>query len=76
MLPVIYAMTSGAVAAVVAVVALAVIPSLLAKLVFGIGAPWPFVLGVNAVYAVAAWAVYWAIERRGIGRRSVPGASS
>lgn len=76
LLPVIYAMTSGAVAAVVAVVALAVIPSLLAKLVFGIGAPWPFVLGVNAVYAVAAWAVYWAIERRGIGRRSVPGASS
>jgi hypothetical protein len=70
LLPVIYAMSSGAVAAIIAVVALTVIPSLLAKLVFGIGAPWPFVLGVNAVYAIAAWAVYWAIARMGIGRRS------
>jgi hypothetical protein len=70
LLPVIYAMTSGAVAAIVGVAALTVIPSLLAKLVFGIGAPWPFVLGVNAVYAIAAWAVYCAIARMGIGRRS------
>jgi hypothetical protein len=70
LLPVIYAMSSRAVAAIIAVVALTVIPSLLAKLVFGIGAPWPFVLGVNAVYAIAAWAVYWAITRAGNGRRS------
>jgi hypothetical protein len=70
LLPVIYAVTSGAVAAIVGVAALTVIPSLLAKLVFGIGAPWPFVLGVNAVYAIAAWAVYWAIARIGNGRRS------
>jgi hypothetical protein len=58
LLPVIYAMASGAVAAIIGVAALMVIPSLLAKLVFGIGAPWPFVLGVNAVYAIAAWAAY------------------
>jgi hypothetical protein len=69
LLPVIYAMTSGGVAAVIALAALTVIPSLLAKLVFGIGAPWPFVLGVNAVYAVVAWAVYLAIARAGSARR-------
>lgn len=63
LLPVIYAGMSGIAAAVVALVALTVIPSILAKLVFGVGAPWLFVLGVNAVYAVAAWAVYLAIAR-------------
>lgn len=63
LLPVIYAMMSGATAAVLALVALTVIPSILAKLVFGVGAPWAFVLGVNAVYAIAAWAVYLAIAR-------------
>jgi hypothetical protein len=70
LLPVIYAMTSGAVAAIVAVAALTVIPSLLAKLVFGIDAPWPFVLAVNAVYAIAAWAVYLAIARMGVSPQS------
>jgi hypothetical protein len=65
LLAVIYAWTSGATAAIVAVVALTVIPSVLAKLVFGVGAPWPFVVGVNAVYAVAAWAVYLAIAPSG-----------
>jgi hypothetical protein len=68
LLPVIYAVTSGVAAAVIALVALTVIPSILAKLVFGIGAPWPFVLGVNAVYAIAAWAVYGAIMRAGSSR--------
>jgi hypothetical protein len=65
LLPLIYAWTSGAVAAIVAVAALTVIPSVLAKLVFGVDAPWSFVLGVNAVYAVAAWAVYLAIAPKG-----------
>jgi hypothetical protein len=65
LLPVIYTVTSGVAAAVIALVALTVIPSILAKLVFGIGAPWLFVLGVNAVYAIAAWAVYGAIMRMG-----------
>jgi hypothetical protein len=68
LLPVIYAVTSGVAAAVIALVALTVIPSILAKLVFGVDAPWSFVLGVNAVYAVAAWAVYLAIMRAGSGR--------
>jgi hypothetical protein len=63
LLPVIYAAMSGIVAAVVALAALTVIPSILAKLVFGVGAPWLFVLGVNAIYAVAAWATYLAIAR-------------
>jgi hypothetical protein len=70
LLPVIYSMTSGAAAATIAIVALTVIPSLLAKFVFGIGAPWPFVLGVNAVYAIAAWALYCAIARTGISHPS------
>jgi hypothetical protein len=70
LLPVIYAVTSGAAAAVIALVALTVIPSILAKLVFGVDPPWSFVLGVNAVYAVAAWAVYLAIMRAGSGRFS------
>jgi hypothetical protein len=51
-------------------VALTVIPSILAKLVFGADAPWLFVLGVNAVYAIAAWVVYLAIMRAGSGRPS------
>ncbi|MEM7023642.1 MAG: hypothetical protein AAF637_13780 [Pseudomonadota bacterium] len=63
LLPLIYVGLSGARAAVLAIVALAVIPSVLAKLVFGVGAPWLFVLGVNAVYAVAAWATYLALGR-------------
>jgi hypothetical protein len=63
LLPVIYAAMSGVAAAVVALVALTVIPSLLAKLVFGVDAPWLFVLGVNAVYALAAWATYLAIAQ-------------
>jgi hypothetical protein len=68
LLPVTYAVTSGVAAAVIALVALTVIPSILAKLVFGVGAPWHFVLGVNAVYAIAAWAVYLAIMRAGSSR--------
>jgi hypothetical protein len=74
LLPLIYAWTSGAVAAIIAVVALTVIPSVLAKLVFGVGAPWLFVIGVNAVYAVAAWAVYLAIapKETSLPSRGVP----
>ena len=64
LLPVIYLTMSGGAAAALAIVALTVIPSLLAKLVFGIGAPWLWVLGFNAVYAVVAWAIYLAIARR------------
>jgi hypothetical protein len=68
LLPVIYAGLSGVPAAILAIAALTVIPSILAKLVFAIDAPWLFVLGVNAVYAVAAWAVYLAMARTGSSR--------
>jgi len=40
LLPVIYASTSSVAAAIVGVAALTIIPSVLAKLVFGVGAPW------------------------------------
>lgn len=63
LLVLIYAQASGIVAAVIAVVALTIVPSVLAKLVFGVGAPWGFVLVVNAVYALVAWAVYLGIMR-------------
>lgn len=68
----IYALTSGIGAAIFALVALTVIPSLLAKLVFGVGAPWAFVLGFNAVYAVTAWAVYLGIGRLTASRSTPP----
>ena len=37
---------------------LTVAASVLAKLVFGVGAPWTMVLGFNLVYAIAAMATY------------------
>lgn len=65
LLPVIYARMAGAAAHAVAVAALTIIPSLLAKFVFGIGAPWGIVLILNAVYAVAAILTYLAFLRSG-----------
>ena len=41
-----------------ALAVLTVLPSLLAKLVFGAGAPWHLVLSLNAVYGLAALAAY------------------
>ena len=64
LVPLIYAGITGATAAILAIVALTVIPSVLAKLVFGVGAPWLLVLGFNAVYAIVAWAVHLAIAGR------------
>ncbi|MFZ3580873.1 hypothetical protein ACOI1H_01720 [Loktanella sp. DJP18] len=43
---------------ILALVALTVIPSLLAILVFGAAAPWTFVLSVNAVYAFFATLIF------------------
>ncbi|TMM51247.1 hypothetical protein [Sulfitobacter sabulilitoris] len=48
---------------VVGIAVLTVVPSLLAKTVFGVAAPWGVVLGVNAVYAVAATVVFALIVR-------------
>jgi len=41
-----------------AFVALIVIPSMMAKFIFSTGAPWSMVIALNAVYAIAACAVY------------------
>lgn len=50
-----------------AFVVLAVVPSLLARYLFGVGAPWERVLLLNAVYAAVACVVYGAIAgRRGL----------
>jgi hypothetical protein len=76
LLPLIYAGMSGVPAAILAVVALTVIPSILAKLVFGVEAPWHFVLGVNTVYAVAAWVVYLAIAQTGRQTSGARGAAA
>ncbi|MBU2357500.1 MAG: hypothetical protein KKB02_00985 [Alphaproteobacteria bacterium] len=60
----IFARNANATAWVIALVALTVIPSLLAKFVFGVGAPWTFVLWVNFVYAFVATLVYAVSYRR------------
>ena len=57
-LPFLFRWLNGAAAWIAAVATLTVVPSLLAKLVFGAGAPWALVLGLNAVYAVAAIATH------------------
>ncbi len=61
LVPIIAARLTGGAEAALSIIALTVVPSVLAKLVFGVGASWLFVLGVNAVYAVAAWATYHAL---------------
>lgn len=63
LLPLLFATLPRLPAAAASLAALAVVPSILAKTVFGIGAPWGFVLGVNAVYALGALIVYTAIVR-------------
>ena len=63
LLPLIYQQISGATAAVIAVMALTIVPSVLAKLAFGVGAPWGLVLAVNGVYALVALAVYLGVMR-------------
>ena len=58
LIPAALAMLDGAAALGLAGVLLTVVPSLLAKLVFGSGAPWGLVLALNLVYAVTAIVVY------------------
>lgn len=43
---------------------LTILASVLAKLVFGVDAAWPTVLGFNFSYALAAMLVYWVIAGR------------
>lgn len=56
---------AGLSAWIIALVALTVIPSILAVFVFGAEAPWAFVLGVNFVYAFVATVIYAVSYRRG-----------
>ena len=63
LLPPLFARLGRGAAMAVGFVALAVIPSILAKTVFGSGAPWGTVLGVNAVYAAVAVVVYLLLAR-------------
>ena len=63
LLPAAFRLLSGWPAAAVSVVLLTIVPSILAKTVFGVGAPWHFVLMVNAVYAVAALITYALIAK-------------
>ena len=63
LLPVAFTLLSRWPAVVTSVVLLTVVPSVLAKTVFGVGASWDFVLMVNAVYAVAAILAYALIAR-------------
>jgi hypothetical protein len=65
-LPVFFLRVGGIAAWVAGLATLAMVPSILAKLVFGVAAPWPFVLAVNGVYAIAATLAYVAVA--GVGR--------
>ena len=53
-LPLLFRRLTGAAPWAASLVVLTLVPSLLAKLVFGAGAPWHLVLALNAVYALAA----------------------
>lgn len=57
-LPLIFAMAPQPISSVLGLIALTVVPSILAKTVFSAPAPWSIVLLLNAVYALVALAVY------------------
>lgn len=63
LIPLSMVLVGGMPALLLSFVGLTVIPSLLAKLVFGSAAPWILVLVLNAIYALAAMATYKAIAR-------------
>jgi len=65
LLPFLYTYIGGAVGWALSLIALILVPSLIAKLVLGAGAPWGLVLGLNGIYAITAIAIYRAI----VGRR-------
>ena len=60
----IFARNAGFAAWIIALVALTVIPSILAVFVFGAQAPWAFVLSVNFIYALVATLIYAVSFRR------------
>jgi len=58
LIPLSFVLLDGAAALGLAGVLLTVVPSVLAKMIFGSGAPWTLVLLLNLVYAVTAILVY------------------
>lgn len=58
LIPILMTFVGGMPALVLSFIGLMVVPSLLAKLVFGSGAPWILVLVLNAIYAIAAMVTY------------------
>ena len=63
-LPLLYTQIGGMVGWAFSFIALTIIPSLIAKLVLGAGAPWGLVLALNAIYALTAIAIYRVIVGR------------
>ena len=63
LIPLFMALVGGMPALLLSFVGLMIVPSLLAKLVFGSAASWILVLVLNAIYAIAAMATYKAIAR-------------
>lgn len=63
MLPIVFRFVGPVMAVLEALLLLTAVPSVLAKTVFGVGASWGFVFGVNAVYAAVAVAVYVLMTR-------------
>ena len=61
LIPILMATVGGMPGLVLSFIGLTVIPSLLAKFVFGSGAAWVIVLMLNAIYAIAAMVTYRAI---------------
>lgn len=62
LLPFLLGAVRGAAGYVVSAVVLAVGAAVLAKLVFGYGAPWPTVLTLTSIYAVSAIVLYKALR--------------
>ena len=60
----IFAKMAGAQAWITGFLALTIIPSVLAKLVFAAGAPWSMVFLFNGIYAIVAIIVYVLVTRR------------
>lgn len=75
-LPLLYRTLSESVAHIIGIAFLVIAPSLLARYVFGAAAPWLVILGLNAVYALAAWAVYVAVALPGTGGQSQSGLTT
>lgn len=57
-IPVSYASYPQPAADIVALLALTITPSVLAKKVFHVEAPWRLVLALNLVYALVTWSVF------------------